>query len=210
MRCRASLLAGLTLMACDANVPYTAPWFSAARAVDITGDGEPDTLVLRALGPVADSLAVELIAVIDGGSVGIDRWASSYELIDPPDSVMASESARAAYLRSSFTATLARARVESFSDSTLERDWIPRSDGYDCMDDPHECLRRDLRRALRDSTWMGDSAAAPFDTVRARTIIAELRSSQRAALRYSYGYESTVIKIWSPLTRRFHVLHSCC
>lgn len=205
-----SLLAGLALIGCAEKVPDTVPWFSAAREVDLTGDGKPDTLVLRALGPAADSLAVALIAVIDGDSIAIDQWASSYELVDPPDSVVASETARAAYLRSAFTTTLTRAQVRSFSDSTLDREWIPRSAGYGCMDDPHECLMQELRRELRDSTWRGDAAVAPFDTARARAIVSELRSSARAALRYSYGFESTVIKIWSPLSRRFYLLHACC
>jgi hypothetical protein len=55
-------------------------WYRAARALDLTGDGEADSVRLEAMGARPDSLAVTLSVVVDGEEKHREEWGSSYEL----------------------------------------------------------------------------------------------------------------------------------
>jgi hypothetical protein len=56
------------------------PWYRRARAVDLTGDGQADSVRLEALGPRADSLRITLSFFVEGEEKHQERWGSSYEL----------------------------------------------------------------------------------------------------------------------------------
>lgn len=56
------------------------PWYSRARALDLTGDGQADSVLLEALGADPDSLAITLSFVVAGKERHREQWGSSYEL----------------------------------------------------------------------------------------------------------------------------------
>ena len=56
------------------------PWYRRVRALDLTGDGQPDSVRLEALGTRPDSLGITLSFVVDGEERHRERWGSSYEL----------------------------------------------------------------------------------------------------------------------------------
>lgn len=62
-----------------------APWYRHARALDLTGDGRPDSVRLEAYGARPDSLGIVLTLVVDGEERHREEWGSSYELalLDP-------------------------------------------------------------------------------------------------------------------------------
>jgi len=93
-----------------------APWFREEREIDLTGDGRPDTVVIRADGPSSDRLAVTLSFMVDGAERWRERWHSDYMLIDPPE-FPEGEASRAAYIRRGLRRTLEGVRVDPF-DST--------------------------------------------------------------------------------------------
>lgn len=69
------------------SVVATAPpeWYRRARTLDVTGDGQPDSVRLTALGSRPDSLHVTLSLVVRGEERYREEWGSSYELalVDP-------------------------------------------------------------------------------------------------------------------------------
>src|SRR2546427_13099403 len=85
----------VALMACDERgaQPVHKPaarsaqpdtvWYRAARALDLTGDGRPDSIVLTANGRRSDSLVVVLVLVGDGRGAYRLTWPSGDELADP-------------------------------------------------------------------------------------------------------------------------------
>ena len=58
----------------------TVPWYARARAVDLTGDGQPDQVRLEAVGERADSLRISLSILVAGEEKHREEWGSSYEL----------------------------------------------------------------------------------------------------------------------------------
>ena len=56
------------------------PWYHRARALDLTGDGQADSVRLVALGARPDSLAITLSFVVAGEEKHREQWGSSYEL----------------------------------------------------------------------------------------------------------------------------------
>ena len=61
--------------------PAPAPWYSAARTLDLTGDGRADSVRLVATGSDTDSLSVTLTFTVDGEEKLRERWSSVDELI---------------------------------------------------------------------------------------------------------------------------------
>ena len=60
----------------------TAPpaWYRGARTLDVTGDGQADSVRLEAIGPRPDSLHVALSLIVEGEEKYREEWGSSYEL----------------------------------------------------------------------------------------------------------------------------------
>ena len=84
--------------------------------MDLTGDGRPDTVVIRADGRSSDSLLITLTFVVDGSERWRERWNSDYMLIDPP-TFPDGEASRAAYVRQGLLRTLGSVNVEPFDAS---------------------------------------------------------------------------------------------
>lgn len=64
-------------------VTAPAPWYRRAAALDLTGDGRADSVLLEAHGGRAaslDSLDIILTLVVDGVEKHREEWGSSYEL----------------------------------------------------------------------------------------------------------------------------------
>jgi hypothetical protein len=62
----------------EAVVPT--PWYRRAQALDLTGEGQADSVRLEAVGTHPDSLAVTLSFVVDAAEKHREQWGSSYEL----------------------------------------------------------------------------------------------------------------------------------
>ena len=60
--------------------PTPTPWYSAARTLDLTGDGTADSIRLEAVGTRPDSLSITLRFIVDGTEKHREEWGSSYEL----------------------------------------------------------------------------------------------------------------------------------
>ena len=56
------------------------PWYDRARRLDLTGDGQADSIRLRASGTRTDSLQIALSLVVAGEEKLREQWGSSYEL----------------------------------------------------------------------------------------------------------------------------------
>lgn len=61
-------------------VVMATPWYRRARALDLTGDGQADSVRLEALGAGPDSLGITLSFVVAGEEKHREQWGSSYEL----------------------------------------------------------------------------------------------------------------------------------
>jgi hypothetical protein len=55
-------------------------WYRGARALDLTGDGQVDSVRLEAVGERPDSLGITLSLVVGGQEAHREQWGSSYEL----------------------------------------------------------------------------------------------------------------------------------
>jgi hypothetical protein len=60
--------------------PAPAPWYSRARTLELTGDGQPDSVHLQAIGERPDSLRITLSLIVAGEEKHREQWGSSYEL----------------------------------------------------------------------------------------------------------------------------------
>jgi hypothetical protein len=56
------------------------PWYRRARTLDLTADGQADSVRLEASGARPDSLGITLSFVVDGEEKHREQWGSSYEL----------------------------------------------------------------------------------------------------------------------------------
>ena len=57
-----------------------APWYHGSHTIDLTGDGQADSVRLEAVGTRPDSLRVTLSLVVNGQEKHRAVWGSSYEL----------------------------------------------------------------------------------------------------------------------------------
>jgi len=162
----ALLLLGGALIGTDCPPAlHAGAWFCGMRQVDLTGDDRADTIIVRATGRSSDSLQISLTIRVGGKEAWREDWASSYELVDPPDFSGTAE--RDEYLRRRLRGTLEDVKVRGF-DRT----------GYEMMADAPDSLL--------------------------------LREPPRFEVRFSYGYETTVVLMWDQAAGRFHGLWSCC
>ena len=71
----------LTAAAGESVASATPPsWYRRARVLDLTGDGQVDTVRLDAVGTRPDSLRIALLLIVDGAVKHREEWGSSYEL----------------------------------------------------------------------------------------------------------------------------------
>ena len=97
----------------DAEPASTAPeaWYRQATALDLTGDGQADTVSLEAYGTQVDSLRIVLRLLVDGQEKHREAWGSSYELA-LADSAVRGRPQMANVLRARLDTVLARVKVE--------------------------------------------------------------------------------------------------
>jgi hypothetical protein len=89
-----------------------APWFLGKRALDLTSDGQLDTVILRADGPASNKLSIVLTLVVAGQERWRESYPSDYELTDPPS--FPTDAARDKYVRAALLRTLAKVAVGPF------------------------------------------------------------------------------------------------
>src|SRR5438552_17693402 len=94
LRLPSPLLLIVALLACDQRgaQPVHKPgarsaqpdsvWYREARALDLTGDGRPDSIILTANGRRSDSLVVVLVFLVDGRETDRLTGPGGYELVD--------------------------------------------------------------------------------------------------------------------------------
>jgi hypothetical protein len=86
-------------------------WYRKARALDLTGDGQLDSVRLDAVGVQPDSLRITLRLIVSGSEKHREEWGSSYELALVDTSRGAGPQV-AALLRAQLDSVLASVRVE--------------------------------------------------------------------------------------------------
>ena len=80
------------------------PWYEQSVQRDMTGDGEPETLVLRADGPAADRLTVTFTIQGSTGRLYRTQWKSQFYFVYTPPSLDKTEpDAVERYVRKFFT-----------------------------------------------------------------------------------------------------------
>jgi len=156
--------------------------------LDVTGDGRPDALVIRAKGTKAESLAVRLLVVVNGKEVGLDAWYSDYDLIEPPFSRDTTEEVLAAYLRPKYERVLERI--------TTSKEMVSAS-------------------GLSETGNFNSDSAAFFTTALAVDSVSAMRflhslPRKFTAINYSFGYETTATAVWVPEAKRFLLSYACC
>lgn len=86
-------------------------WYRRARALDLTGDGELDSIRLDAVGMRPDSLRITLVILVGGAVKHREEWGSSYELA-LMDTSRLSRPQVAVLLRGQLDSVLSSVRVE--------------------------------------------------------------------------------------------------
>ena len=185
-------------------------WFADERAVDLTGDGQPDTARLQAIGPTVDSSQIVFTIRSGGATVYRNTWSSAYAL-----SAVSEEGSRAtpsadSALRSQLHAFLSKLKIEPLDRKELQQSWLNKTD--DCSEDPRNCLALQL---LNDSTkkagfTTGQSLVPLFDTATVNEIVADMLAHPVPVVSYTYGTESQAKIAWSPAKHRFFTLYECC
>ena len=95
------------------SVASAAPpsWYRRARALDLTGDGQLDSVRLDAVGMRPDSLRITLMLIVGGAVKHREQWGSSYELA-LMDTSRRGRPQVAALLRAQLDSVLSSVRVE--------------------------------------------------------------------------------------------------
>ena len=77
-----AMSAAVVVLGCSASEPADAPapWYRRARTLDLTGDGQADSVRLEAVGGRPDSLRITLSLLVNGLEKHREAWGSSYEL----------------------------------------------------------------------------------------------------------------------------------
>ena len=95
----------------SAAAAATAPWYRRARLLDLTGDGQADSVRLEAVGARPDSLRITLSLLVAGLEKHREAWGSSYELTLLDSTTRVSHRANAV-LRAKLDSVLASVVVE--------------------------------------------------------------------------------------------------
>ena len=117
--CALTAMVAVPALGCPAPSPPDAepaaaapePWYRQATALDLTGDGQADSVRLEAYGTRPDSLRIVLHLLVDGQEKHREAWGSSYELA-LVDSAIRGRPKLAEILRARLDTVLARVKVE--------------------------------------------------------------------------------------------------
>lgn len=135
---RRTLLIGLSLTVLSVASELRAQsvgteWYRNSRPFNITGSNPRDSIVLRAVGRRADSLAVTMTFYVDGAVKHRQQWSSEDELYEA-DSLRSAPTRLAAFLRTRFNDILKgvkrepinREQVRHMGDAAMLRRIVPR------------------------------------------------------------------------------------
>jgi hypothetical protein len=89
------------------------PWYSRARALDLTGDSRTDSARLDAVGTRPDSLEITLTLIVDGTVMHREHWGSSDELTLVDSAVQNSPQVNS-ILRAQLDSVVSSVRVQRF------------------------------------------------------------------------------------------------
>jgi hypothetical protein len=186
--------------------------FHDTRAVDFTGDGAPEQVLVAARGPTYDELGISLvIRTANADSLWVDRWEStSYFKYIPRDSLADSTAAR-----------IVRGHVDALlADSMFHDRGVP----HRVVTDIASLDRAALQYHLAELDWRAAADLEPRDPTPAeghQRIRADAVSRDRveAVLRetathptfmYYGGGEVTTLLGWSEREHAFVRLFHCC
>jgi len=186
------------------------PWFADEREIDLTGDAQPDTAHLEAVGPTVDSLQIVFTIRSGGNTVYRNSWNSEYALSAISEGGSRTTPQPDSALRVQLRAFLNKLKIESLDRKELQQSWLHKTD--DCSEDPRNCIALEL---LDDSTktagfTTGRSLVPLFDTAAVYGIVADMLAHPVPVVSYSYGSESGARIVWSPAKHRFFTLYECC
>jgi hypothetical protein len=88
-------------------------WYTGSRTIDLNRDGRQDSVIVQATGRSSDSLTITLAFRVDRQLVWLEKWESSYELVDPPP-FPNGVSGQDAYVKKALVDALNSVSVESF------------------------------------------------------------------------------------------------
>ena len=95
------------------------PWYRRSTALDLTGDGQLDSVRLEAHGARPDSLQVALVLLVEGEEKYREEWGSSYELA-LVDSVVLTRPRLDEFMRARLDTVLARVEVERLDSPSVQ------------------------------------------------------------------------------------------
>lgn len=213
-------IASFQLMVVRSVQSLDSVWYRAIDVRDLTGDGIPDTLILRATGHRVDSLQVTLDIRSQGRGLYHEAWLSNwYFQYDAPLYRIDEQTKRSRvfhHLRAFF-------RPESFAlldTAGAGRPWRPSEDDRD----PRNSIAFDFKygRALdslmrthvpRDSAQSiarRDALTASLDSSYILRVWQDLARRRPMTFTFFSGGEYTRTIVWSPVVRRFVIVFSCC
>jgi len=199
----------------SAPAPPDSAWFSRVRAEDFNGDGARDTLALQAFGPRPDSLTIRFTIRSRGREVFRTSWGSAYELIDAPLPEQPSLHEVGAYLRTRLETDFSSVRVAPLDTAIFTRIESP---AIDCSESAFGCLAwyEQVRQAgPRRSSETAEEQyrrirSMPIDTARVTALLEDAKRNAKTQIILQYGYETTMIVVWSALAQRFLTIEACC
>ena len=231
-RLRSTVLAAAGIVAPVASAhaqhsPTTgAPTFFDKRLIaDLTGDGRPDTMRLRASGAQPDSLSIVFTIRSDNRELYRQSWMSADELIDPPEMPPDPGAARdslARMMRARLEEVFRNIRVEKLDSARVVAPWEPGPG--DCMESVRDCiswyLRYQAQRERRSRAGLSPEPAAqpevsaffraidslPVDSAAVDSIVHDIATHTRVTASISYGYETSEELAWSRLRQRFFII----
>jgi hypothetical protein len=112
-------------------------WFDSTKVVELTQDGRPDTLRVRAFGVRSDKLSILFSITTDRQTLHRTPWGSSYELIDTSLPSDASPEERDYYVRERLAMVIASMRVAALDSGVIAPLW-----DYLPAEVVHDLLRR--------------------------------------------------------------------
>lgn len=206
---------------CKETRPPTATepraWNRVESIRDVTGDGNPDTLILEAFGKRPDSLKMVFRIRVGGHDAFRDEWNSSDRFLDYDSDI--SPSRATGIIRKEMNEFFDPSQFRPARELSFDPAWTGR--GADCDGEPRTCIsfylrfERDSaersRRALQAvptepaeyRTFIEHVDSSAYDTSLVERIGSGIQHGNALTFTYGLGYETTRTIVWSGVARRF-------